>query len=254
MNGCENESGQKNNRSKWHHYLTAVMFVAVGVLFVVYEKMDISVVCKVFSCVFAVVGAVSIISYCIKDVDKGYYRLDLASGIMCVFAAFLFYRGQEAVNEYFPVIAGLILVANGVIKLQHSIDMKRIDRKMKKVTEMWLVVMIFALAGITAGLITTYLTPEKERTTFILVGIALIIAGASDILTHIVFAGKIKAYKNMEKEEQEETDSESQPDVGTEPENAVPDNTAAGDDDQVLFEVETPEPSAENKDDTDKLS
>ena len=200
---------QEKNRIKWQQYLIAILFILVGVSFLMFKEIDMSVVCRIFALVFAASGIISIISYCVRDVDRGYWRLDLAAGVMALFTTLLFITGQDAVSQYFPVIAGAILFGNGVIKLQHSIDMKRIDRKMKKVTEMWLVVMIFALIGITAGSVTVYLTPEKERTMFILIGIALIIAGASDVFTHIVFARKVKLYKSGEYEVSE-TGSESE--------------------------------------------
>ena len=264
MFGKEKEQKQEKIQSKWHHYLISILFVLVGILFVSYEQMDVSFVCKLFAIVFAAAGIVSIISYFIKDVDTGYYRLDLAYGVMALFIALLFITGKEAVEAYFPMIAGIILLGNGVIKLQHSIDMKRIDRKMKKVTEMWLVVMIFALIGIAAGLITVYLTPEKPRTLFILTGIALIVAGLSDMFTHIVFGKKVRAFKNTDSEAEEpETADDTEPvtpdakeEPVTETAEETPDESASSeeateaedDGDKVLFEVETQE------DDTDKES
>lgn len=272
------EQDQDRSRIKWQQYLIAILFILVGVLFIMFKEIDMSVVCKIFAAVFAVSGVFSIISYIVRDVDRVYYRLDLASGVMALFATLLFITGQDAVSEYFPVIAGAILLGNGVIKLQHSIDMKRIDRKMKKVTEMWLVVMIFALIGIAAGFITVYLTPEKERTMFILIGIALIVAGASDVFTHIVFARKVKLYRSGDylveetepaKEEavieahavQEEALAPAVSELpAAEPaDEATVEITAEAtatdddsDDDKVLFEVEMPQFSNTETDDTDK--
>ncbi len=265
MFGQSNETKPEVKQNKWHHYLISILFVLVGLLFVIYEQMDIALVCKVFAGVFAAAGIVSVISYCIRDVGSGYYRLDLAVGVMALFAALLFITGQDAVNEYFPMIAGIILFSNGVIKLQHSIDMKRIDRKMKKVTEMWLVVMIFALAGIAAGFVTVYLTPEKMRTLFLLTGAALIVAGVSDIFTHIVFAAKVRAFKNMDEETSDEskveevtaqqTVAESVEETKTDApqeEDAQEEQPQGGEDEQVLFEVEMPQFSPDNNDDTDQ--
>ena len=252
------EQEQEKIRSKWQQYLISILFVLVGILFVSYESMDVSFVCRLFAIVFAAAGIISIISYFIKDVDTGYYRLDLAYGVMALFIALLFITGKDAVESYYPMIAGIILLGNGVIKLQHSIDMKRIDRKMKKVTEMWLVVMIFALIGIAAGFITVYLTPEKPRTLFILTGIALIVAGLSDIFTHIVFGKKVKAFKNGDFETEEhdvsvtpepepeaaqETEVE-QSEEATEPKDMTEEEDEG---DKVLFEVETQEDDADKE-------
>ena len=211
----EEQKVQKENQLKWHHYLISFLFVLVGAVLIAYKGIDIPFICRFFACVFAIAGVICVLSYCIKDVSTGYYRLDLVYGVMLLFAALLFITKQDAVGAYFPIIAGVILFANGVVKLQHSIDMKRIDKKMKKVTEMWLVVMIFALMCIAAGSVAVYLTPQEQRTLFIFIGISLIAAGATDVFTHIVFNRKVKIFKSGESLE-EETGFESEPEFAEE--------------------------------------
>lgn len=182
--------------------IISALIILVGVIFIVFAKIDLTFVCKFLSVVFCLAGVISIISYCIKDVTTGFYRLDLVYGIMSLFVALVFFTKQDVISVYFPIIAGFILFADGVIKLQHSIDMKRIDRKMKKVNEMWLVVMIFALMCLTAGVVAVYLNPSKERTLFLFVGFALVAAGITDVLTIIFFDKKIKTF-NISREESE---------------------------------------------------
>lgn len=200
-------------------YLISLLFILVGVVFIAYVEIDIHFICMFFACVFAVAGTVSVLTYIFRDVETEFYRLDLVYGVMALFAALLFFTKQDVVEVYFPIIFGCILFANGVIKLQHSIDMKRIDRKMKKVTEMWLVVMIFALMCIAAGVVAVYLTPENSRTLFLFVGISLVVAGITDVFTQIVFNRKVKLFKSgnyepdikpeEKKEEKEEKDEET---------------------------------------------
>ena len=246
MNDTEKK---ENDQLKWHHYLIAILFVLVGAVFIVYKQIDIPMICKVFSVVFAIAGIISILSYCIKDVAVGYYRLDLVYGLMALVAALLFFTNQDSIGDYFSVIAGIILIGNGVIKLQHSIDMKRIDRKMKKITEAWLVVMIFAIIGSAAGFVMLYLTPQEPRTLFILLGVALIVAGVSDIFTHIVFNKKVKAFRNGDytvETKQEETVSVPEETMTIQEQEEVQDPDP--DRDQVVFEVESSEAETSEED------
>ena len=201
----EKETG-KETELKWYHYLISLLFIVVGIVFIVYVDMDIPFICLFFTCVFAVAGIVSLLTYVFRDIETSYYRLDLVYGVMALFAALLFYTKQDLVKVYFPIIFGCILFANGVVKLQHSIDMKRIDRKMKKVTEMWLVVMIFALICIAAGSVAVYLTPNENRTLFLFVGISLVVAGVTDVFTHIVFNRKVKQFRSGDYEPDEKPD------------------------------------------------
>ena len=219
----EEQKEQRENQLKWHHYLISFLFVLVGAVLIAYKEIDIPFICRFFSCVFAIAGVICVLSYCVKDVSTGYYKLDLVYGVMLLFGALLFFTKMDAVGEYFPIIAGAILFANGVVKLQHSIDMKRIDKKMKKVTEMWLVVMIFALMCIAAGSVAVYLTPQNPRTLFIFIGISIIAAGITDVFTHLVFIRKVRIFKSGVTDTEETEDTKDSREAA---ENTLPDDTA----------------------------
>lgn len=250
---------QKENQQKWYHYLLSILLVLMGLVFVIYKEMDIPFLCRFFACVFAAAGVISIITYAVKDVTAGYYRLDLAYGMMAIFAAVIFFTKQDDIGEYFPLIAGAILVANGVVKLQHSIDMKRIDRKMKKVTEAWLVVMIFSLICMGSGLFSVFLTPKDMRTLFIFVGIALMVAGASDIFTNIAFNRKVKLFRSGDYKPDEKPETKSEETVAApEPEHVPspePENASVSDAEPEPVSVfETGEVSSQNSEDASDQS
>ena len=187
---------EKDNPLKFYHYILSVLFVLVGTVLIAYSEIDMDFICKFAAGVFAVAGLVSIVSYCIRDAAVNYYRLDLVYGMMALFLALVFITKQDEIAEYLPILIGCILVANGVVKFQHSIDMKRIDRKVKKVSEAWLVVMIFAIICTAAGVITIYIPFSDDRALFIFVGIAFIVAGVTDIIAHFVFNRKVKSFRS----------------------------------------------------------
>lgn len=202
----------QGSKDKIRHYLVPVLFILMGLVFIAYTKIDVTFISRFFAFVFALSGIGMILTYIFKDVESGYFRLDLVYGVMALFVSFLFMTKQDIIGTYFPMIIGSIIFANGVIKLQHSIDMKRIDRKMKTVTERWLVVMIFALVSIACGVITIYLLPSSGRTLFVFVGASLLFAGVTDVFTHVGFSKKLKAYdeiKNAESVPNEEITEET---------------------------------------------
>lgn len=210
---AKEQKEQKVSQQKWHHFLTSLLLVLAGLVFIIYTPIDVAFICRLAACIFAVAGLVSIVSYIVRDVETGYYRLELVTGIMLMFFALVFYTKQDVMESNFPVIAGIILFTNGVIKLQHSIDMKRIDRKMKKVTEGWLVVMIFALMCIAAGTVIVYMTPSQDKKMFLIIGISFVVAGLTDIFTGMTFTGKVKDFKSGKylTEETKDTGKEAEP-------------------------------------------
>lgn len=180
---------------KAYNYLLSILLILTGAVLIAYTDIDIEFICKFAAALFAVAGVASIISYSVRDASESYYRLDLVYGIMALFLALVFITKQDEISEYFSIMIGCILVANGVVKLQHAVDMKRIDRKMKKVAETWLVVIIFSILCIAAGVIAIYMPPSDERTLFVFVGIAFIVAGITDIYAHLVYSRKVKVFK-----------------------------------------------------------
>ena len=185
---------------KLYHYLLSILLILTGLVFIVYADIDIEFIFILAACVFAVAGVASIISYFVRDAEESFYRLDLVHGIMALFLALVFVTKREEIAEYFSIMIGCILVANGVVKLQHAVDMKRIDRKMRKVTETWLIVVIFSLLCIAAGTIAIYAPPSEERTLFIYFGIAFVVAGITDIFTQLVFNRKVRAFNKAAEE------------------------------------------------------
>ena len=238
---------KRETQLKIQYYLISALIVVVGIIFIVFAKIDITFVCKVLSAVFAIAGTVSVISYCVKDVSTGFYRLDLVYGIMALFAALVFITKHDVISVYFPVIAGFILFADGVIKLQHSIDMKRIDRKLKKVNEMWLVVMIFALMCITSGVVAVYMKPSEDRTLFLFVGIALVAAGITDVFTNAFFGKKIKIFKNTDLSAVEEEGNTSKENAEEKPDDTAGDKKEESDDTGDEIKEETKEETEEVK-------
>lgn len=192
----------QGSKFRFRHFLVPVLFILMGIVFIAYTKLDVKFLSRFFAFVFALSGVGMILSYIVKDIEAGYYRLDLVYGVMSLYIAVLCATKQDIIETYFPMLIGSIIFGNGVVKLQHSIDMKRIDRKMKTVTERWLVVMIFALVCIACGAITIYLLPSSGRTLFVFVGAALLFAGATDIFTHVGFARKIRAYDEIKNEKE----------------------------------------------------
>lgn len=185
---------------KLYHYLLSILLILTGLVFLVYSEIEVEFICILAACVFAVAGVASIISYFVREAAESFYRLDLVHGIMALFLALVFVTKREEIAEYFSIMIGCILVANGVVKLQHAVDMKRIDRKMRKVTETWLIVVIFSLLCIAAGTIAIYAPPSEERTLFIYFGIAFVVAGITDIFTQLVFNRKVRAFNKAAEE------------------------------------------------------
>ncbi|MBO4267338.1 MAG: DUF308 domain-containing protein [Lachnospiraceae bacterium] len=189
---------------KLYHYLLSIVLILTGLVFLVYSEIEVEFICIVAACAFAVAGIASVISYFVREAAESFYRLDLVHGIMALFLAVVFVTKREEIAEYFSIMIGCILVANGVVKLQHAVDMKRIDRKMRKVTETWLIVVIFSLLVIAAGTIAIYAPPSEERTLFVYFGIAFVVAGITDIFTQFVFNRKVRSFHKAAEEALEE--------------------------------------------------
>lgn len=134
--------------------VTAIISIVLGVAFIV-KPYEVSVYCGYgVGGLIALVGLVYIVIYFVRKPVSGEYRSEFAIGLLAMLAgAYVALSGLITGGSgvgYVLVIAilGVLIVADGLMKLQYSIDIARM-----KFPRWWLL-LIFAVLGIGVGIIT----------------------------------------------------------------------------------------------------
>ncbi len=136
-----------------------------------------------------VFGAVRIFGYFSKDLFRLAFQHDMASGILMVFVAlFLFLKPEES-STYLYAILGFLAVADGLIKIQISLDSKKFG------INLWWLIFIVAIICCLIGLALIFNLSDLQKLMKIFLGILLVTDGVLNLLVAIFTVKIIKHQK-----------------------------------------------------------
>ncbi|MCR5419936.1 MAG: DUF308 domain-containing protein [Lachnospiraceae bacterium] len=192
-------------------YITAGIYIILGLVMVLFPETTMKTFCLSLGLIAAGLGIINLVTYFSRSVDDSVYRYDFVSGIMLILVGIMFVVKMETVIEYIPVILGVLILLSGVIKLQHAIDLKRID------FNGWLYVLVFSLLCLSIGTVCVLQPSFIASTLVIIMGISFIFCGMTDLITLILLSKRMKQYvtdifNNKDESVKDEESTENQND------------------------------------------
>ncbi len=201
-------------RMKVSSSLLSVLSILLGIILVAFPDTTMITICYIFAGCLLLVGLYYVAAYFRKDLMEAYYQYDLVIGMVILVIGICIIWKVDAVISMIPMLMGIVVFANGIVKLQHSIDLKRAK------FSGWVYVLIFALLCIAISIVLL-LEPKSMAEIFTrLVGIGFIFGGVTDLITMFFLTKQIKVLKKAReeaeaidveaKEEPEEKETEQQ--------------------------------------------
>lgn len=197
-------------------YISAIIYIILGIIMIVYPNATMVMFCYVLSIVTGVLGLINIISYFRRNVIESLYKYDFANGIMLLFISIILVVKSDKIVELIPVILGLLVFASGVIKLQHALDLKKIQ------FSGWLYVLIIAFLCLSIGAVCILQPAFIAETIVTILGISYLFCGITDVVTIILLAKKMKDYT---KDKKEATEKEEAIEAMAQSEGSIEDST-----------------------------
>lgn len=174
------------NQVKWQTIMTSLFYIILGIVTVAIPETMVRTLGYLVGILFILVGAVSMICYLLRDAGRNYDRNDFGYGLVGIAVGVLFLYKMEWISELIPVILGILVLASGCVKLQHVIDMKRMD------CGNWIAVLILAAVNVIFGAVLIANPFDAVILLFQLVGAGLIFSGITDCITVFYIAGRMK--------------------------------------------------------------
>ncbi len=182
--------------------LLSVLCILLGIILVAFPDTTMKTICYIFAGCLLVVGLYYVIAYFRKDLMEAYYQYDLVIGTVIIVIGVCIILKVDAVIAMIPMLMGIVVFANGIVKMQHAIDLKRAH------FSGWVYVLVFALLCITISVILL-LEPKSMAEIFTrLVGIGFIFGGVTDLITMFFLIKQIKVLRTA-REEAEAVDVEA---------------------------------------------
>lgn len=170
---------------KWNLILTALGFIALGVILIIWPTETLKTSCYILAVLLIAIGVVSLISYVRKDITGILYRYDLVVGVSAVLGGVLVILKADQLMDLIPVVLGFLVTISGILKIQNSIDMYRLGHGT------WHIAFAMALINIVFGVILL-INPFIWEIFIACVGVALVYSGVTDLYMTIVISIRLK--------------------------------------------------------------
>ena len=180
--------------AKWQNLIGNAIYIIMGIVLLVFPEASAKTFCYVIGIAAIVIGVFTILIYLFREVQKNYYRNDFVLGAMEILLGAVVLYKADLIVSLIPYILGILVVFSGILKLQTTIDVRR----MRIGTE--LVFLILSLINIVWGVVLI-LDPFRAfmedqvaalRLLFIFIGIGLLFSGISDTISTLYMSRMVR--------------------------------------------------------------
>lgn len=179
--------------------LSAILCVALGVILMIWPTQVTKVLCYILAAILCVMGIGHIISYMRNKLES---RLGLATGIALVILGVWILVQPLNFAKIFPVVIGVVLLMHGLEDLRMTIEAKQNG------DTAWGILLLITILNFAFGILLIWKAIEMVQIAMVIVGIALIYDGLSDLFVVYRVAGAVKAAKQAAEAIDVEEDSE----------------------------------------------
>ena len=165
----------------------AVAAVALGVAFIVYPDVINQYGSYIIGGVLAVIGLVSLVFYFARKMIDGVYRSEFALGLLAIAAGAYVAVLADSSLEFILRVIGVLVAADGVLKLQYTLDLCRMRFRA------WWLPLLMGVLGTAVGVVVimglaSTLADTVGMEKFFVLGLAFCLNAAFDICTLITVA------------------------------------------------------------------
>jgi uncharacterized membrane protein HdeD (DUF308 family) len=174
------------------YILVSALYVVLGAVLLIWPDISVQMICYVLGFAMIVIGITYGIIYFTKDNLSGVLQMDLVIGIVSAAFGIFILLNQSFLQSVLPFAMGIILLLGAVVKLQNSINMKRLRFRH------WYFVLIFALvlAALGVGLLINPF--DSEHWMVIYIGISLILDGLVNLISMICILTRMKKLRKLQ--------------------------------------------------------
>lgn len=179
-------NGDLFKQYKWQNIITAVIYILFGIVLAIFPNTAINTLGYMFGGVMIFAGAVKILLYMKENNQENYYTNDLMIGIIIIGIGLFVVFKIKILLSIIPFLFGLVVLANGSMKLQNVINLKKAGYKN------WRAMLIVALLGLALGVVLIFAPISSIKFLLRIVGICFIYSGVTDICILIAISKNLK--------------------------------------------------------------
>lgn len=104
--------------------ITSIIFIVVGIFLIIKPETTLSLISYILGIIILVNGIMNLIRYFSNREKGNLYDFGCISGIMSVVVAIIFISSPNMIASIIPLMLGVWILVNGVVKLQFSMNLR----------------------------------------------------------------------------------------------------------------------------------
>ena len=158
--------------------ISSIILVALGLLLIFKSEVTIVTISYIIGALLIAMGVLTELNY-LKENKNNLAKgdLDIVYGIVCAILGIIVIKNPEAIASIIPLAVGVIIVANSVVKLQYSLELK------KENNDLWISTLILSIVMVICGIVLIF-NPFTGAVLFTrIVGIFILIYAILDLVS-----------------------------------------------------------------------
>ncbi len=184
------ENKNKVSNFKNDFIYVALALIGVGALFVLMPEQSSHIICYITASLLCVWGIIKLFMYLGSERNEIFGSFGLVSSVTLIILGISIFVNPEFFESVIATIFGFVLIVDGVLKLQYSLDLNKIGAKR------WWSILILAGIFVSAGLVVVFNPLFTAKTLMVFAGVVLIVNGVADLYTAIFINRALKKAKN----------------------------------------------------------
>lgn len=176
-------------RIKWTYVLLSAAFLLLGILLVANPATSLVTICRVLGVAALIFGALRILTYFLREVDRVGGQSDFAMGAFCLILGALLALRAPAMGSFLSVVVGIFILVDCVFKLQIVLDTRRMG------VSSWWVTLLFTVVSLIFGVLLVFDPFSGQQVLVVILGVALIAEGLQNLCAAIYAAVVVKDVK-----------------------------------------------------------
>lgn len=161
---------------KQNYFINAVIMIILGLVLVIWPDILGNILCYILGGALILMGIFQLVGF-IRGEHLGFYnKFSMMMGIILLLLGIWVCVNPRVVLSIIPVIVGIIILLHGLMDIQYTLDIKNTGN-----TKWWLG-LIAAIVTIIIGILLVANPFIAYEITIILIGIAMIYDGGSDLV------------------------------------------------------------------------
>lgn len=173
---------------KWKAVFYAAIYIILGLVLLFFPDTSARTLAYAIAVSAILVGGFTVITYLRRDVARNYYRNDFVAGLTAVIVGIMILRRAEFVISIIPFLLGVLVIFSGILKLQHFVDIKRMQG------DAGAAMLMLALINVLLGILLVANPFEAVTLLFRVLGIGMIFSGVTDLLSSLYLTRRLDHY------------------------------------------------------------